>query len=352
MSLTRRQFGLGLATAAAVSPLARPALAQQRTITVCAYSGLFEQNYVPAVIEPFMKAHPGIKVNYYGTPGSAQMLGMLRAQKNAPQLDVTLFDLTFAKAATDEGLFEIIPRDSMPVLSELSDRAFQPGVAGPAVTFDHLVMIYSPERVNPAPTSWREFWNPALKGKVTITGVPDLGGVSMVLLANMMEGERDYMRSVTKGINAMADMAPNVLTFDPKPDAYTFILNGTSSLGHGWNARAQLYAKQNPGKIASVVPKEGSVAIMNTINVVKGSANQEASREFIAYALSAEAQAAFSNRMFYGPVNTKAVLSDEAKPLLATPEQMNSWLPVNWLDVAKIRDNIGVQWRRRVITAG
>jgi putative spermidine/putrescine transport system substrate-binding protein len=352
MLTTRRRIGQGLAGGLLSVPFIRRASAQERTITVAAYSGVFEENYKAAVIEPFLRSHPGIKINYFGMPNSAQMLGTLRAQKAAPQIDVMLFDLTFAKAAADEGLFEAIPRDSLPVLAELDQqRAFQPGVPGPAVTFDHLALTFSPERVTPRPDSWRVLWDPRYRGKIAFAGVPDLGGISIVLLANMMEGERDYMRSFDKGIASVAQMAPNVLNFDPKPDSYSFIVNGTSSLGYGWNARAQLYAKANPGLIEGIVPKEGSVAIMNMINLVKGSGQQDAAKVFLAYALGAEAQSAFAERMFYGPVNTKVTLSAEAAPRIASLEQRASWLPVDWLEVARLRDRINEQWRRRVLTA-
>ena len=61
--------------------------AAQQTVTLMAYSGLFQDRYTKAVVEPFMKANPGIKVEYFPMPNSAQMLGNLRAQKAAPQAD-------------------------------------------------------------------------------------------------------------------------------------------------------------------------------------------------------------------------------------------------------------------------
>ena len=297
-----------------------------------------------------MRAHPGIRINYTSMANSAIMLGTLRAQRNAPEIDVMILDLTMAKPGSDEGLFEQIPRDSMPVLDELNQsRAFQPGAAGPAVTFDNLVLIYSPERINPAPDSWRVFWEPSSKGKVAITGVPDIGGISIVLMANKMAGVNDYL-NFEKGIAEVAEMAPNVLTFDPSPDAYSMLINGLISLSHGWNARAQLYAKQSPGKIASVVPKEGSFAIMNIINLVKHAPQSDAAKIFIAYALSVEAQSAFAERMYYAPTNTRVVLSDQARERIPTQEEMASWTSIDWIKVAAIRDKLNEQWRRRVLT--
>ena len=70
---------------------------RRRTLTVGAYSGIFEENYRPAVVGPFMKANPGIKVVYYPLGSSAQTLQVLRAQK-AARLDVVLFDVSVARA--------------------------------------------------------------------------------------------------------------------------------------------------------------------------------------------------------------------------------------------------------------
>ena len=76
-SITRRTLSAGL--------LALPALnsarAQERTVTFAGYSGIFQENYQAAVIDPFMRKHPGIKVNYFSAASSAVTLGMLRGAK-------------------------------------------------------------------------------------------------------------------------------------------------------------------------------------------------------------------------------------------------------------------------------
>jgi len=38
------------------------------------------------------------------------------------------------------------------------------------------------------------------------------------------------MRTVEPGIASVVKMAPNVLNFEPQPDSYSFIVNGTSWL--------------------------------------------------------------------------------------------------------------------------
>ncbi|MCQ4161629.1 ABC transporter substrate-binding protein [Roseomonas sp. GC11] len=352
MDLTRRHLGRVAVGGLLAAPFIRPASAQERSITLAAYSGIFQDNYHAAVVEPFMKAHPGIKVSYYAMPNSAQTLGTLRAQKAAPQIDVAIFDVTIGKAASDEGLLDPLTKEEFPVLAELAPAAFAPGVHAVGVTFDSLSLLYSPEVVKPAPTSWKVLWEKPYQGKIAITGAPDIVGIGLTLVINRLNGGTDY-RQFDAGIKALSDLSPGVLSWEPKPDAYTFITNGTAALGVGWNARGQLYARQSGGKLAAALPEEGSLFQINTIGLVKGAPQSEAAKAYIRYALSAEAQKAFSERMFYAPVNTRADVSAEAlAATAASPERMAKMLQVDWLEVAKIRDRMNDQWRRRILSRG
>jgi putative spermidine/putrescine transport system substrate-binding protein len=350
MTISRRQLGMTAAVGLLATPFIRPAAAQERTITFAGYSGVFQENYQAAVIDPFMRANPGIKVTYYAMPNSAQTLGTMRAQKAAPQIDVAIFDVTIGKVATDEGLLDAITTAEMPVISELAAAAIVPGVNAYGVTFDSLALLYAPEVVKPAPTSWNALWDPAYKGKIALIGAPDIVGIGLTLVINRMEGGTDY-RQFDKGIAKLAELAPSVLTFDPRPDPYSFIVNGTAVMGVGWNARGQLYSRQSAGKLAAALPEEGSLFQINTMGVIKNAPQGEAARRFMAYALGVEAQKAFSERMFYAPVNTKAQVSAEAlASTAASPARMAKMLQVDWMEVAKVRDRMNEQWRRRILT--
>ena len=346
--LTRRTLFAGTAGTALAMPYV--ARAQQASITIAAYAGIFQDNYEPAVVEPFRRANPGIKVTYYSMGNSAQALGQLRAQKANPQVDCVMMDVSVAKAASDEGLFEPVDKTTVPAIADLSPRAFTPGVVAPAVTFDNLVLLYSPQKVQPAPTSWKVFWDAKYKDQIAIPGVPDIVGLGFLMMANKTFGGPDY-RQLDKGFEAVGNMAPNVLTWDPKPDPYAMIINGTAALGVGWNARGQLYSGQSEGKMAAVLPSEGSLFQINVLGLVKGSKQPDAARAFMNHALGAEAQAAFTERMFYAPVNLKAKVSAAAlAKTAASPERMAMMLPVDWLEVAKFREAVTEQWRRKVLT--
>lgn len=332
-------FALGLMSQAAMA---------QQTVTVMAYSGLFQERYTKAVVEPFMKANPGIKVEYFAMPNSAQMLGNLRAQKAAPQADVVIMDVSVSKAATDEKLLTKIDEKTSPHVADLFPNARIADVDGVAVTFDNLVMLYNTDVVKEAPKSWMDLADKKYAGKVAIPGMPDIQGLSLVLILEKARGGADHIKSVEKGIAAMGEIAPNVQTWEPKPEVYITIVSGQATVGAGWNARAQVNTDTSNGKLKAVLPAEGSVFQINTINHVANGPGKDVAAKFIDYALSPVAQKAFTESMFYAPTNAKAVISNEAIDRTAV-KTMDKVIPVDWIALAKVREPIMEQWRRKVI---
>lgn len=344
--LTRITRLTGAALAIAIS--SGVALAQQKTVTLMAYSGIFQERYTKAVVEPFMKANPDIKVEYFGVQNSAQMLGTLRAQKAAPQADVVIIDVSVSKAATDENLFTKIDEKNVPVVAELFPTARVADIAGVAVTFDNLVMIYNSDAIKEAPKSWMDLADKKHAGKVAFNGMPDIQGLSLVLILDKARGGTSYLTNVDKGIAAVGEIAPNILTWDPKPDIYQTIVSGQANLGVAWNARSQVNADISGGKLKATLPVEGSAFQINTINLVANRPDAAAAAKFVNYALGATAQKAFTEEMFYAPVNSKAQIADAAINRTAV-KSMDKVVALDWIGLAKVRDQIMEQWRRKVV---
>jgi len=338
-----------LAGAALAFALSAPAaFAQQKTVTLMAYSGIFQERYTKAVVEPFMKANPDIKVEYFGVQNSAQMLGTLRAQKASPQVDVVIMDVSVSKAATDESLFTKIDEKNVPAVADLYPAARIPDVAGVAVTFDNLVLIYNSDVIKEAPKSWLDLADKKYAGKVAFNGMPDIQGLSLVLILDKARGGTNYLSNVDKGIAAVGEIAPNVLTWDPKPDVYQAIILGQANLGVAWNARSQVNADVSGGKLKATLPVEGSAFQINTINLVANRADSEAAARFVNYAIGPVAQKAFTEEMFYAPVNSKAQIADAAINRTAV-KSMDKVVALDWIGLAKVRDQIMEQWRRKVL---
>ncbi|MFD1880196.1 ABC transporter substrate-binding protein [Paracoccus pacificus] len=324
--------------------------AEADTVVLAAYSGIFQDNFTKAVIEPFMQANPDVTIEYYGMPNSAQTLGTLRAQKASPQIDLSIMDISVAKAATDEGLFAPLDGSVSSNIDDLYPQARAEGVNAVGITFDNLVLLYNTDAVKTKPDSWNALWDPALAGQVSIAAPPDIQGIVLTILADRMAGGTDYMASLEAGYKKLEELAPNVQTWDPRPDVYQPISSGTSQAGIGWNARAQVYADMSDGKLGVVLPQEGSGFQINVIGLSQNAPAGDSAKKFLDYALSPETQARFTETMFYAPTNSKAAAMIAPAALERTAAgRMDDMIDINWLQVATIRDQILDNWRRRII---
>ncbi|MGZ9724133.1 extracellular solute-binding protein [Rhizobium miluonense] len=332
--------GLGLFAGAASA---------QTVVTLGGYGELFADQYKKAVVDAFNASQTEVKVEYYAIGGSAQILGTLRAQKAAPQVDAVIMDIGVAKAGTDEGLFDKVDESVSKHVADLYPQARLDGVAGVGFTLDNVVLLYDKEKVTPAPDTWEALWGKGLERKVAIPAPPEILGMSLTVIAEKMAGGGDFVTSTQKAITKLGLLSGNVLTFEPKPDPYTPIMSKQALLSVGWNARAQYFSAQPGSNLGAVLPKEGSVFQVNSLNLVKGAKNTEAAKKFIDYALGPEAQAAFAKAMFYAPANSKVELPDEVASRTAA-KSMDRMLPMNPLEAAKVRDRILQEWRRGVIS--
>jgi putative spermidine/putrescine transport system substrate-binding protein len=342
----KRAYSCLIAAALLLAPGAARAADPMRLM---AYSGIFQDNYTDTVVKSFETT--GGPVQFVGGDTSAAMLGQLRTQSTAPQLDVVIMDTTTAAIACAEGLVEKLTPETMPVLNQLDPQARSAGGGcSPGVTFDHLVVVYDSKAITPPPTSLKVMWEPQMKGRVGLDAPPNILGLGLTaILAHAATGDWTKADPAFKELTALA---PSVQTFQTQPDPYTLILNGTLTCAIGWNARAQLYHDRSDGRLGVMLPQEGTIFQINTINLVKGAPHRDAAVAFIAHALSGPAQAAFTERMFYAPTNTTAQVQSAALDrTAASPSNKARVIPLDWSEMLKLRDAWNQRWRREVIAA-
>lgn len=318
-------------------------------VTLMMYSGVVQDNYTKSVVEPFMEKYPNITINYVPGDSSSEILASLRAEKSSPSTDVAVVDTSVAATGNDEGIFQPLDPDKVTNLADIDPRGRTDGNYGPAITFDNLVLLYNTEKVTASPTSWEALWSEQASRSLVIDAAPNLQGLMLMLITNRMEGA-DYTQTVDPAVQRLKELAPDVQTWAPNPDPYTMVTHGTASMGIGLNARAQFYSDDSAGKLGVSIPDEGSVFQINTINLVKNSDSPQAAQTFINYALSPEAQAEFTETMYYAPTNIKTELSPEVRERTATtPERMSKMMDVDWSYVAKKTDAWTEVWRRQIL---
>ena len=190
--------------------------AQAAEIVVMGYrGGSFGDNYQRAVIEPFMAAHPDITVTYYGVQNAATSLGQMRAQKDAPEVNVVIYDLSVAKIAAEEGLTETLDTSAITAYPDLYDIGKELGGDAIPLTYDTLALIYNTSVFSEPPTSWSALWDVAHKGRIVFPaqGGGDIQANLMTVIANRIAGELDYKKTIEPGVELLASkMAPLIQT--------------------------------------------------------------------------------------------------------------------------------------------
>lgn len=351
MRTRRERFIAGLCLAGLALGGARAARAAGPSgdIVLMGYSGPVQTYYTQAVIAPFMKRYPQINVIYDASGSSAQMLGMLRAQKAHPQVDVDIMDFSVSRVANKEGLFSPLDPHTVTNLADLYAVARTPGNMGPAIDFDNLVLLYNRAAVQPAPTGIKDLLNPANRGKIVFPPAPNVIGIALQLVVAKYLGV-DYKGSSDPEIALLKKIARNVQTWSPMPDTYTMIINGDADLGVGWNARAQTYIDKSNGKLGATIMKAGSILDIDTINLVAHARNPAAAQVFINYAISPGPQERYAKLMYYGPTNKNAKLPPAIMARTSSyPPTLSKMLPIDWNYVAKVQDQWTNRWRREVI---
>lgn len=334
LTFLRAVAGAGAALAFAVLPAAAQGTDLKGEVNVIGFSGVFADNYQKFIIEPFEAKYPGIKVNYRQSKNSAETLAQLTLQRGNPTIDIALMDVAVAIRAGEQGLFASLDPAQVPNLSEMPDSARFNDDQSISFSQDNLAILYNTDTVKTPPTSWNDLTDPKYKRRIAAK-LADTRGVILIPILDKLKGA-DYKETIDPAIEMLNEIAPNVSTWEPAPDCYAVVQSGEVDLSICWNGRAQYLHDQKDSKIGIALPKEGSIGQTNTISLVKGSQNADAAQAFVNYAIGAEAQAAFAEKSYYGPINTTVKLDDQvAQRIYGSKEAQAAQGTLDWNFVAK-----------------
>nr|WP_245430313.1 ABC transporter substrate-binding protein [Rhizobium tropici] len=313
-------------TAAAVNP----ALAQSKTLTI-SWWGYNGEKMKANIIEPFKKIC-GCDV-VFETGNNADRLNKLKL-RGGKGVDVIYLTDSYSQLGIQQGLFQEVDRSKLPNLADLYDIAKAPqGNYGPAYTIGRIGIVDDTAKVNPPITSWNDLWRDDLKGAISLPGITTTGGPLTVLQAGKHAGADPYA-DADKAFEAIEALKPNVVkNYNTGSELVNLISTGEAKV-----AITQDFVLSS---LRSAVPtmawadlKEGDIAVLNTVNIPKGSENVELAHQFINFILSKDVQQAEAEQGVDAPVSTKVVLSPEKAKLWTYGAEMIAKL--NRIDYQKL----------------
>ena len=348
--IKRRSFLAGTAATAAITGLSMPFVQRAQAmefsgkeIRVLTWSDPTGQAAVRNILRTF-EAATGAKVIPDLTGTTSDMIAKIKASAARPQYDLVILSGFGASSLNDASLLEKLDYSAIPNLANVLPE-YRSGASGHAAGYflwsDGLV--YNKNQYPSAPTSYGVLWDSANAGKVILPPAENLAALELIVVAARLAGGdamnpdpgfellkklKDQALVISQNASQIADLfradsanqaavySPLVFAdFIPNPDYH---MSGTYDLEEGFFVDLQymVVPEGHPGDSAVIY------ALLN-------------------HALDPAVQGKMAEEVWYGPVNSQAVLSDAAKasPYIPSPEVIAK--RVNKVDpayLASVRD--------------
>jgi putative spermidine/putrescine transport system substrate-binding protein len=327
--LTRRTFLAGSAAAAVVGvPSVLRAKPSQMVITTG--GGKLEEAYAKVYFQPWT-AKTGIKI-VTGPNATAKLKAMVEAK--AVEWDVAQVAAEVAAPLAKQGLLEPLDYSAIDKSKLIRGVAYEHFLMSDVAA---MVMAWNTKSVKTAaaPKTWADFWNvAALAGRRGHWKRP-FQTMDVALMADGVDKDKLYPLDVERALRSLDKLKAQIYWWDRGAQSAQILIDGEVELSTTWNGRVH-----QPKLDGAPVDFHFNQALFvsDAWVVPKGAPNRKESMEFIAFAMQAETQAAFSREIPYGPVNPAALKLLDAKVLETLPSseanlKRGTFLdPVWWAD--------------------
>lgn len=321
---TRRAVlqGLGIGAGLLASPAVRAAKPAQMVISTG--GGALEDAYRNAYFAPWT-AKTGIPV-ITGPNTPAKLKAMV--EQNAVEWDVSQQAAEAAAAMARQGLLETLDYSVIDRSKLIPNTAFPEFVLCDVASCN---IAWNTKLVKPgaAPADWAAFW--AYAGRRGLWKRPNQT-MEIALLADGVAPDRLYPLDVDRALASLGKIRDGIYWWERGAQVAQILIDGEVPVTAAWNSR--VYGPKRDGAPVDYHFNQ-ALLVADAWVVPKGAPNKQQSMEFIALALEAAHQAAFSRLIPAGPVNSDALalLPQETLAVLPTaPDNLrrSTFLDVTW----------------------
>lgn len=332
-----------LATVFAAAPVG----GQSGEIVMISYAGPSQEPHRFYLVDPFEKARSGMKVRLVPDEAGeyvARVQAAVAAGRPSP-VDLAPNGEPPHLRLIGMGFLERTNTDLVPNLKNVH-QAFidkSQGYGVPA-TYSLIGIAYNSKKVTKVPTSWKDLWDPAYRGKVGLTSTSsNLGLGFLVATAKVNGGDENNLEPAWE---AMKRLQPFVIA--PNPTALAQLFEREEIVvAPLWSTDAAVLASKGL-PIKFVKPQPGAIAIVSFLSIIRGSQYTQLAHELLNGVLSVEYQTkAAAKPYFFGPTNVKvSVPSEAAEYIPTTLGEVRRLQTVNWPIVVPKRATIVERWNR------
>ncbi|TSB48418.1 ABC transporter substrate-binding protein [Alkalicoccobacillus porphyridii] len=302
--------------------------------------GFSEDFFREEVYAPFEEEHNVEIVLDVGN--NAERLNKIR--QGTSNVDLVYLSDYYAQQAVNDDLFEEIDRSNIPNIEEIYEMAQAPlgEEYGPAYTIGQFGIAYNADEVAGEISSWADLWDTSLARSLTIPSITSTTGPMFLDAASKVAGEDTFNEDAA--FAQVQDLSGNVVKeYSQTSDFINMFAQGEIVGG----PVMEMYVNDLKEAVPSAVfvsPEEGGYAVMNTVNIVKGSENKELAEQFINYQLSHDIQETTAKAKIDSPVNTSVELTEEEAEGITYGQDLVDSL--NQLDMEFVNDE-SAKWIER-----
>jgi putative spermidine/putrescine transport system substrate-binding protein len=350
-TIDRRVVLKGLAAGAGASALlpgfGGAALAQAGgKVVVGTWGGDYARLLTKNIEEPLLKPK-GLEIlqdQAADSPRRAKMLAERRLPRGTA--DIQGFSSANMFEMNEAGVLEQLDYAKLPNAKNLMPSMKYP--YGIGQIYSGKVVVYNPKLVTPAPTSFKDAFDPKHGNKI---GIIDIQYLYVIMAASMAATGGASMVDFEAAKKVLLEAKKAGARIYPTNEAFAQALK-TEEIGIGimWKARAVQW--QNAGiPVESAAPSEGIPLYISGFSIAKNAPNKDNAYAYMDAMLAKSAQEAFAVDMGYNPTVTNAVVApDLQKRIGFTPEEEKRLKDLDYAYLAK-NDAAMKEWWDKVFKA-
>ena len=344
---TRRSFlrVTGLSALALAATPAWRASAAGKEFDIMTVGGSWQEAIDADITAPFAKRHT-LTVNY-DIRENAQQVASLQAQRNSPTINVVELGGAFPWQANSLGLIERLDDKDIPNYKSVHDSFKTPFYAARSIA--PFGMAFRREKVSKDDVlakGWDILLDRRLKGKVAI---PKYGwqGQAWLYAVNLAVGGTSTNLDPGIGLARRVIRENGGRVMESNDHGLQLFTTGELWAAPFWSGRT--FALQEKGVPLDFAYVKGWMGHMFGFCIVKGSRDQDLSRQYVDWSLSPEVQVSVARKFKYAPTNTRTQLPPELSQAALTREDLERAAKLDYTQIAANADASLERWNKEVL---
>jgi putative spermidine/putrescine transport system substrate-binding protein len=340
---TRRKVLQATGAATLSLGIGLPASAQSKSLVSTVFGGVWEREYRKNVVEPFEKATGNKVLLKLGS--TSEWLTNALVNRRRPEIDLLMLPYPDNVKAVMENLAVPLTEADIPNMKEV-DQIWYSQFKNMGVGLDYVGygIAYRTDLVPKPPTSWKDLWNPAYKGRVTVPDIGSWGSWEMLVVAARLNGGGED--NMAPAFPAMRALKGSVRQFFKGGPDITNLLGSGEAWVCGMTTNIPAYGLIDAGKpVKFIFPSEGAMVGLASYHIARNAPNAELCKQFVNFALSRSTQEAFCNGVIAGPVNRTAVVSAKVGERVPRVNQLQLF---DWFKVVPQMQTLTDRWNQEV----